>query len=76
MAIDLRIPAIGNTIDEVYLVEWLVEENELVAAGQDLFRIESDKSTVDVVAAVDGRIAILAAPGASYPPGHVVARIG
>jgi 2-oxoglutarate dehydrogenase E2 component (dihydrolipoamide succinyltransferase) len=45
---------LGDTVDEVVVLEWLVAVGERVAAGDPLVRVETDKVEVDVEAPVAG----------------------
>lgn len=39
---------LGETVDEVVVLEWLVDEGDPVTAGDTLMRVETDKIDVDV----------------------------
>ncbi len=54
MAIELVIPAVGESISEVEVGEWLKQPGEAVAKDEAICEIESDKATVEVFAPVDG----------------------
>ncbi|MFP6616431.1 MAG: biotin/lipoyl-containing protein, partial [Candidatus Hydrogenedentota bacterium] len=54
MAIDLVIPAVGESISEVEIGTWLKQLGEAVAKDEAVCEIESDKATVEVYAPVDG----------------------
>jgi len=45
---------LGDTVDEVVVLEWLVAVGDRVAAGDPLVRVETDKVEVDVEAPVGG----------------------
>jgi 2-oxoglutarate dehydrogenase E2 component (dihydrolipoamide succinyltransferase) len=45
---------LGDTVDEVVVLEWLVAVGDRVAAGDPLVRVETDKVEVDVEAPVAG----------------------
>ena len=55
MAVPINIPKLGVSMTEGTLVEWLVQDGDEVAAGQVLYRIETDKVENDVEAPVAGR---------------------
>ena len=46
---DLLIPAIGESITEVTLTQWLVEDGSYVNEGDLLCEIESDKATLEML---------------------------
>ncbi len=52
----LRIPKLGNSVEDVTIIEWLVEDGAQVAKGQEVLEIETDKSTFAVEATADGYI--------------------
>ncbi len=47
---------IGDSMDEYELVEWLVNEGEVVQKGDVLCTVEVGKATVDLEASVSGTI--------------------
>jgi 2-oxoglutarate dehydrogenase E2 component (dihydrolipoamide succinyltransferase) len=48
------VPAVGESISEVQISQWLKKEGEWVAAGTDLVDLETEKASVQVSAPVDG----------------------
>ena len=54
MAIELKIPAVGESITEVMVGEWLKAEGDWVAAGEEVVIIETDKVNVELPAPEDG----------------------
>ena len=54
MAIELKIPAVGESITEVMIGEWLKAEGDWVAAGDEVVIIETDKVNVELPAPEDG----------------------
>ncbi|MEI6557519.1 MAG: pyruvate dehydrogenase complex E1 component subunit beta [Rhodospirillaceae bacterium] len=64
MPIDILMPALSPTMTEGKLARWLKKEGDAVKAGEALFEIETDKATMEVEAADEGRLgAILVAAG-------------
>jgi len=53
---DLFIPQLGQTVEEVKLVNWYVEDGERVKQGQEVLEVETDKAVFDVEATADGFI--------------------
>ena len=45
---ELRIPAAGDAVSEVQLLEWKVNDGDRVKEGDLLYAIESDKSMIDI----------------------------
>jgi pyruvate dehydrogenase E2 component (dihydrolipoamide acetyltransferase) len=71
----LRIPQAGAAMEEGTIIEWLVADGTPVAAGQVVYRLDTDKTELDVEAPVGGVLRIVGEAGASYPVGAEVARI-
>jgi len=42
------LPRLGDTVDEVVIIEWLVTAGQHVEIGMPLIRVETDKVEVDV----------------------------
>ena len=67
-------PALGMAQDTGLLVSWHKAPGDAVAADDILFEVETDKSTVEVPAGVDGYLAALHAnPGDEVPVGETIA---
>ena len=75
MIIEIKVPSPGESITEVEIGTWLVEDGALVAKDQEVAEVESDKATLTIVAVEDGKINIMAAEGDSIPVGNVVCTI-
>ena len=50
MAEEIRIPKLGMSAQEMTLVEWMFGDGEQVTAGDVLYTVETDKTTVEVQA--------------------------
>jgi len=73
MAIELKVPAVGESVTEVQLGEWFKREGDLVERDEAVVVIDTDKVSVDLAAPVRGRIErILVATGQSAKVGDVV----
>lgn len=72
---EVRIPATGNGVEDVLLVEWLLPAGAKVEEGQPIFTIESDKSVIEVGAPASGTLEIGVAPGAMFAVGQLIASI-
>jgi pyruvate dehydrogenase E2 component (dihydrolipoamide acetyltransferase) len=74
MTSQIVMPRMGLTMDEGTLVGWRKEEGQRVTAGEPLFEIETDKSTVEVEASESGVLGKILVPvGATVPVGTVIA---
>ncbi|MEH6756700.1 MAG: pyruvate dehydrogenase complex dihydrolipoamide acetyltransferase [Parasphingorhabdus sp.] len=57
MSINLQMPALSPTMEEGTLAKWLVKEGDVVASGDLLAEIETDKATMEFEAVDEGTIA-------------------
>ena len=55
-------PRLGETVDEVVLLEWLVEVGSQVEEGTELALVETDKVETEVPSPVAGTVAELTVP--------------
>ena len=56
-------PKLGDTSDEVVVIEWLVEVGTKVVPGQPVLRVETSKVDTEVVSPIGGRVTeLLVAP--------------
>ncbi len=69
------VPSPGESINEVQIAAWLVEDGQQVDKDQDIVEIDSDKATLAVAAPVSGKIKILAKEGDVVEVGAVIAEI-
>jgi 2-oxoglutarate dehydrogenase E2 component (dihydrolipoamide succinyltransferase) len=56
MAVELKVPAVGESITEVEIGEWLKNEGDKVAMDETIVMIETDKVTAEVIAPVAGTV--------------------
>ncbi|HTR84401.1 MAG TPA: 2-oxoglutarate dehydrogenase complex dihydrolipoyllysine-residue succinyltransferase [Reyranella sp.] len=76
MAVEIKVPALGESVTEATVSKWLVKAGDAVAIDQPLCELETDKVTVEVNATVAGTIADLAvAEGATINVGSVLCHI-
>ena len=67
MAIEFFVPKLGQTVEEVTLVRWLVEDGAKVSQGQEVMEVETDKAVFPVEANAKGYIHL-----GPYKEGQVV----
>ncbi len=75
MALEVKIPPMGESITSGVLAKWHVADGALVQKDQPLFELETDKITSEGTAEVAGRITFLVAAGTDVKIGQVVATI-
>ena len=76
MAIELKVPTVGESITEVQMGEWLKREGDSVARDEVIAKIETDKVTVDLTAPNDGVLSRIAVKkGQTANVGDVIAYI-
>ncbi len=75
MAVDVKIPSVGESVQEAVLSEWFKQDGDGVEKDEALFVIETDKVTLEVTAEVSGTLKILVPAGQTVAVGDVVARI-
>lgn len=71
--IEIKVPAVGESISEVFIGEWYASEGKFVAADKDVVGLETDKATFGVPAPVGGVVTrILKKAGESAAIGEVI----
>ena len=75
MQIEVKVPSVGESVQEAVIAEWFKEDGEKVKKDEPLFVIETDKVTLEVEAEADGTLSIKVAEGETVSIGQVVAVI-
>jgi pyruvate/2-oxoglutarate dehydrogenase complex dihydrolipoamide acyltransferase (E2) component len=75
MGTHISIPKLGVTMAVGTLVEWLVADGAMVAAGDPLYLLETDKTETAIDAPAGGTLRIKATPGETYEVGTVIGEI-
>ncbi len=75
MIIDIIVPTPGESISEVQIASWLVENGAGVAKDMEILEVDSDKATLSITAEASGKIEILVEEGETVDVGSVIARI-
>jgi pyruvate dehydrogenase E2 component (dihydrolipoamide acetyltransferase) len=77
MAQRIDMPSLGQTTDELVIVEWLKREGDAVALGESLFSVQTDKAQVEVESIAAGTLLkVLRDVGETVRGGSPVAFIG
>jgi len=72
MALEVKIPALGESIIEVVIAKWLKKDGDFVQMDEVLCELETDKATMELNAEQAGVLKIIAAEGATLAIGDVV----
>lgn len=75
MAIDIKVPSIGESINEVTLLKWVKKTGDYVERDEVIAELESEKATFEVNAEKAGLLATAAKEGDSLNIGDVIATI-
>jgi len=73
--IEMKVPAVGESITEVTIAAWSKKDGDVVALDEVLCELESDKATFELPAEAAGTLRIVAQEGETLPIGGVIARI-
>lgn len=75
MALEMKVPSPGESITEVEIAEWLVEDGDYVEKDQAVAEVDSDKATLELPAEASGIITLKAEEGDAVAVGEVVCLI-
>src|SRR5262245_4906583 len=76
MAIELKIPEVGESITEVELGEWLKKPGDTVRRDEPVVTLESEKATVELPAPETGTLTeVLKQKGQTAKVGEVIGRM-
>jgi len=71
----MKVPSPGESITEVEIAEWLVENGDYVEKDQAIAEVDSDKATLELPAEASGTITLKAEEGDAVAVGQVVCLI-
>ena len=75
MILEMKVPSPGESISEVEIAQWLVEDGDYVEKDQTIAEVDSDKATLDLPAEESGVITLKADEGDAVAVGQVVCLI-
>src|ERR1700759_4140873 len=75
MSVEVKIPAVGESISSGVVSVWHKKSGEFVREGEALFTLETDKVSTEIVAEAAGVLEALVKEGDEVKIGQVVARI-
>ena len=73
--LEMKVPSPGESISEVEIAEWLVEDGDYVEKDQTIAEVDSDKATLELPAEAAGIITLKAEEGDTVEVGQVVCLI-
>jgi 2-oxoglutarate dehydrogenase E2 component (dihydrolipoamide succinyltransferase) len=71
----MKVPSPGESITEVEIAEWLVQDGDYVEKDQAIAEVDSDKATLELPAEASGVITLKAEEGDAVAVGEVVCLI-
>lgn len=75
MILEMKVPSPGESITEVEIAEWLVQDGDYVRKDQAIAEVDSDKATLELPAEASGTITLKAEEGDAVEVGAVVCLI-
>ncbi|MGB2930684.1 MAG: 2-oxoglutarate dehydrogenase complex dihydrolipoyllysine-residue succinyltransferase [Desulfobacterales bacterium] len=72
MEIEIKIPNVGESVQEAVLVEWYKKDGDAIQKDDPLFVVETDKVTLEIVAEASGVLKIRVSQGETVAIGTVV----
>ncbi|MBC8770285.1 2-oxoglutarate dehydrogenase complex dihydrolipoyllysine-residue succinyltransferase [Arenibacter sp. BSSL-BM3] len=75
MILEMKVPSPGESITEVEIAEWLVNDGDYVEKDQAIAEVDSDKATLELPAEESGIITLKAEVGDAVAVGAVVCLI-
>jgi 2-oxoglutarate dehydrogenase E2 component (dihydrolipoamide succinyltransferase) len=75
MAIEVKVPSVGESVTEGRIAHWLKKDGESVKTDEPLFELESDKAAQEIAAPAAGVLTTLVPEGEIVKIGQVVATV-
>ncbi|MBT8245704.1 MAG: 2-oxoglutarate dehydrogenase complex dihydrolipoyllysine-residue succinyltransferase [Winogradskyella sp.] len=72
MILEMKVPSPGESITEVEIAEWLVQDGDYVEKDQAIAEVDSDKATLELPAEASGIIKLEDTDGNRYEEGDAV----
>ena len=73
--IEIKVPSPGESITQVQIARWLVEDGTIVEKDQEIVEIDSDKATFPVASPENGKVTITVQEGETVDVGAIIATI-
>jgi len=75
MSLEVKVPAVGESITEVTIAKWLKNDGDRVEMDEVIAELESDKATFELPAEAAGILRIVAQEGDTIDVGGVICKI-
>jgi 2-oxoglutarate dehydrogenase E2 component (dihydrolipoamide succinyltransferase) len=75
MAIQVKVPTVGESITEVTIANWLKKDGDVVKLDEVIAELESDKATFELTAPNAGILKIVKQQGETVPIGEVICEV-
>src|SRR5262245_10627020 len=75
MAIQIKVPAVGESITEVTIANWLKKDGDVVKLDEVIAELESDKATFELTAPSAGLLKIIKQQGETVPIGSLICEV-
>ena len=75
MAIEMKVPSVGESVSEVTIASWTKKDGDLVKMDEVICELESDKATFELPAEADGILRIVAPEGTTLLIGALICKI-
>lgn len=75
MAIQVKVPTVGESITEVTIANWLKKDGDVVKMDEIIAELESDKATFELTAPQAGILKIVKQQGDTIPIGELICEI-
>jgi 2-oxoglutarate dehydrogenase E2 component (dihydrolipoamide succinyltransferase) len=75
MAIDIKVPSVGESITEGSIARWIKKNGDLVRLDEPIFELETEKASTEVPSPASGKLTIKTPEGSKVAIGAVVGNI-
>jgi len=75
MSLEIKVPAVGESITEVTIAQWFKQEGDHVEMDEVICELESDKATFELNTEAAGTLQIVAKEGDTLDIGEIICRI-
>lgn len=75
MAVQVKVPTVGESITEVTIANWLKKDGDVVKMDEVIAELESDKATFELTAPQAGVLKIVKQQGDTVPIGELICEI-